>query len=202
MQSLIQPEVLDELSKLLNLDAKNLSSQVQTVLALALSEGHVTNERLRFVLRLHKSDITLLLQQMCKRKWLVSDGYGRGTKYRLASESTIDNVENNKGNVDSLDPNVDSSKFNTDIIIDETDLSEEVRSLLKRKRLSQPQMETLICEIATDWRTIQDLAHILGKDKTYLRNHVLPNLLSKGVLEREYISIPNHPNQRYRTKQA
>ena len=216
MQSLIQPEVLKELSKRLSLDAQNLSSQVQTVLALALTEGHVANERLRFVLRLHKSDITSLLQQMCKQGWLMSDGYGRGTKYRLASESAIDNVEGNKGNVDSLAPNVDSlapnvdslapnvdsSKDNINIIIDEFGLSEEIRILLKRKRLSQPQMETLICEIATDWRTIQDFARILGKDKSYLRNHVLPGLISKGVLEREYVSIPNHPNQRYRIKQT
>lgn len=74
MQSLIQPEVLDELNKRLGIDSQKFPSQVQTVLALALTEGNVTNERLRFVLRLHKSDITSLLQQMCKEGWLLSDG--------------------------------------------------------------------------------------------------------------------------------
>ena len=211
MQSLIQPEVLDELSKRLGLDAEKLSSHVQTVLALALTEGHVTNERLRFVLRLHKSDITSLLQQMCKRGWLLSDGYGRGTKYQLTSRTDIDNVVSNDGNVDSLDSNVDSLDSNVDsldsnvdsskeIIIKESKLSDDARTLLKKKRLSQSQMEMLICEIASDWRTIQDLVQILRKDKSYLRNHVLPNLVSKGILEREYASIPNHPNQRYRIK--
>ena len=237
MQSLIQPEILDELSRRLNLEADKLSSQVQTILALALTEKHVTNERLRFVLRLHKSDITSLLQQMCKQGWLVSDGYGRGTKYRLPSEGAIDNVVSNNNNVDrkgpnvdrkgpnvdrkgpnvdrkgpnvdSLESNVDSSESNVDssedninIIFDASALSDEARVLLNRKRLSQSQMETLICEIAYEWRTIQDLTYILRKDKSYLRNHVLPNLISKGILEREYASIPNHPNQRYRIKQA
>lgn len=216
MQSLIQPEVLDELSRRLNLDADKLSSQVQTILALALTEKHVTNERLRFVLRLHKSDITSLLQQMCKQGWLVSDGYGRGTKYRLPSEGAIDNVVSNNNNVDRLAPNVDRKGPNVDslesnvdcsedsinIICDESALSDEARVLLNRKRLSQSQMETLICEIAYEWRTIQDLTQILRKDKSYLRNHVLPNLIFKGILEREYASIPNHPNQRYRIKQA
>lgn len=216
MQSLIQPEILDELSRRLNLDADKLSSQVQTILALALTEKHVTNERLRFVLRLHKSDITSLLQQMCKQGWLVSDGYGRGTKYRLPSEGAIDNVVSNNNNVDrlapnvdrkgpnvdSLESNVDSSEDSINIIFDESALSDEARVLLNRKRLSQSQMETLICEIAYEWRTIQDLTQILRKDKSYLRNHVLPNLISKGILEREYASIPNHPNQRYRIKQA
>ena len=202
MQSLIQPEILDELSRRLNLDADKLSSQVQTILALALTEKHVTNERLRFVLRLHKSDITSLLQQMCKQGWLVSDGYGRGTKYRLPSEGAIDNVVSNNNNVDRKGPNVDSSEDSINIIFDESVLSDEARVLLNRKRLSQSQMETLICEIAYEWRTIQDLTQILRKDKSYLRNHVLPNLISKGILEREYASIPNHPNQRYRIKQA
>ena len=216
MQSLIQPEILDELSRRLNLEADKLSSQVQTILALALTEKHVTNERLRFVLRLHKSDITSLLQQMCKQGWLVSDGYGRGTKYRLPSEGAIDNVVSNNNNVDrlapnvdrkgpnvdSLESNVDSSEDNINIIFDASALSDEARVLLNRKRLSQSQMETLICEIAYEWRTIQDLTHILRKDKSYLRNHVLPYLISKGILEREYASIPNHPNQRYRIKQA
>ena len=197
MQSLIQPEVLDELSKRLGLDAQKLSSQIQTVLALALTEGYVTNERLRYVLRLHKSDITSLLQQMCKEGWLLSDGYGRGTKYHLVNRAVSDNEVCKNGNVDSLETNVDSSK----IIIEESNLSEEARSLLKRKRLSQSEMETLICEITLDWRTIQDLVLILGKDKSYLRNHVLPSLISRGVLEREYASIPNHPNQRYRRAQ-
>ena len=198
MQSLIQPEVLDELSKRLGLDAQKLSSQIQTVLALALTEGYVTNERLRYVLRLHKSDITSLLQQICKEGWLLSDGYGRGTKYHLVNRAVSDNEVCKNGNVDSLETNVDSSK----IIIEESNLSEEARSLLKRKRLSQSEMETLICEITSDWRTIQDLVLILGKDKSYLRNHVLPSLISRGVLEREYASIPNHPNQRYRRAQS
>ena len=61
-------------------------------------------------------------------------------------------------------------------------------------------MEQVICEIASEWITINELTQILGKGKSYLRNHVLPALISKGVLEREYSSILNHPNQRYRRK--
>lgn len=202
MQSLIQPEVLNELNKRLGINSQKLPPQAQTVLALALTEENVTNERLRFVLRLHKSDITSLLQQMCKEGWLLSDGYGRGTKYHLATRGGSNNVVSKNGNVDSLDPNVDSSKDKINKIIDESELSEEARSLLKKKRLSQFQMEVLICKITSDWRTIQDLVQIFGKDKSYLRNHVLPNMISKGVLEREYASIPNHPNQRYRVKQV
>lgn len=195
MQSLIQPEVLMELNKRLNIETQKLSSQAQTVLALALTEENVTNERLRYVLQLHKSDITSLLQNMCRQGLLLSDGYGRGTKYRLANAISRCNVDINTANVDSLDANVDSSNHNWNTII-----STNAQSLLKKKRLRPAEMEQLIYEITAEWRTIQELTQILGKDKSYLRNHVLPILISKGMLEREYPYILNHPNQRYRRK--
>lgn len=173
---------------------------MQTVLALALTEENVTNERLRYVLRLHKSDITSLLQNMCRQGLLLSDGYGRGTKYRLANTLSSNNVVSNIANVDSLDSNVDSLDNDTDTTLGECIISIDAERLLKKKRLRPAEMETLIYEITSEWRTIQELTRILGKDKSYLRNHVLPMLISKGILEREYTSIPNHPNQRYRRK--
>lgn len=207
MQSLIQPEVLDELNKRLGIEAQKLSAQEQTVLALALTEENVTNERLRYVLQLHKSDITTLLQNMCREGLLQSDGYGRGTRYRLANRIKRDivvveaaNVDSLGHNVDSLDSNVDSSNDDRCSDIREYVISVEAESLLKKKRLRPAEMEQLICEVASEWRTIQELTQILRKDKSYLRNHVLPQLISNGVLEREYSSIPNHPNQRYRRK--
>lgn len=205
MQSLIQPEVLDELNNRLGIDIQKFSSQVQTVLALALTEENVTNERLRYVLRLHKSDITTLLQNMCRQGLLFSDGYGRGTKYRLADIASRNNVVSNNANVDSLDSNVDSLGSNVDssnnngnITTEDLIISIDARNLLKKKRLRPDEMERLIYEITSEWRTIQELSQILGKDKSYLRNHILPVLISKGVLEREYTFVPNHPNQRYR----
>ena len=202
MQSLIQPEVLDELNKCLGIETQKLSSQEQTVLSLALTEKHVTNERLRYVLRLHKTEITALLQHMCREGFLVSDGYGRGTKYRLNSNPVVSNVTTFNANVDSLDANVDSSTDKDNGAHADCNLSERAMSLLKKKRLSAADMKFLISEIALEWRTIQELTDILGRDKTYLRNHVLPTFISKGVLVREYPSIPNHPNQRYRIKQS
>ena len=205
MQSLIQPEVLDELNNRLGIETQKFSPQVQTVLALALTEENVTNERLRYVLRLHKSDITTLLQNMCRQGLLFSDGYGRGTKYRLANIvssnnliSNSDNVDSLGSNVDSLGSNVDSSNDNSNTTTEVYIISAEAQCLLRKKRLRPAEMEELIYEITSEWRTIQELTQILGKDKSYLRNHVLPILISKGVLEREYTSIPNHPNQRYR----
>lgn len=207
MQSLMQPEVIDELTKRLGVDSKTFPSHIQTVLALALTEEHITNERLRYVLRMHKSDITTLLQHMCRQGLLLSDGYGRGTKYRLACNVSNPQIATCDPNVDSISLNVDSLSNNVDSLKETIDkdvlynLSPEATALLNKKRLSQAEMEMLIGEIAADWRSIKEFTEILGKDKSYLRNHVFPTLISKGILEREYPAIPNHPNQRYKVKQ-
>ncbi len=224
MQSLMLPEVITELNNRLEIDIQSLSSQAQTVLALALTEKHVTNERLRYVLRLHKSDITTLLQNLCRQGFLISEGYGRGTKYKLADKPiwniltltpNVDtfntNIDSSGTNVDTSSTNVDTSSTNVDTLnpnIDTYDQKEGLRekvmrnpgvkSLLKKKRLSLTEMETVLTEVASEWRTIQELSEILEKDKSYLRNHILPKLILKESLEREYPSIPNHPYQRYR----
>lgn len=214
MQSLIQPEVIEEVSRRIGSDAQKFSPQFQTVLALALTEGNVTNERLRYVLRLHKSDITSLLRHMCRQGLLSSDGYGRGTRYRLASKASEANVDSLDANVDSLGSNVESLDSNVESLSKNIrtstesnpgltiKLSPEIQALLKKKRLRQEEMDLLIKEVVTDWLTIQELTEILGKDKIYLRNHVLPSLISRGVIEREYPSLPKHPNQRYRFRQS
>ncbi|HRF86008.1 MAG TPA: hypothetical protein PLN34_05540, partial [Alloprevotella sp.] len=110
------------------------------------------------------------------------------------------NVDSLGSNVDSLGSNVDSSNDNSNTTTEDHIISAKAQCLLKKKRLRPTEMEGLIYEITSEWRTIQELTQILGKDKSYLRNHVLPMLISKGILEREYTSIPNHPNQRYRRK--
>ncbi|MDE6395936.1 MAG: hypothetical protein K2K84_01535 [Muribaculaceae bacterium] len=182
-----------------------------------MTEGQITNERLRYVLRIHKSDITTLLQHLCRQGFISSEGYGRGTKYKLSDKaitSTNTNVDSLEPNVDSLEPNVDSLEPNVDSLEPNVDSLEKnmesirdncmrnsiVKNLLKKKRLSSTDMETVLTEVASEWRSIRELTDILGKDKSYLRNRILPSLISKGVLEREYPSIPNHPNQRYKAK--
>ena len=55
---------------------------------LACDEGDVTNERLRYVLNMHKSAISELLKLMVKNDLLEAYGYGRGMRYRLPAKST------------------------------------------------------------------------------------------------------------------
>ena len=195
MQSLIQPEILEELNQRLGVDVKAFTSNIQTILTLALTEKHISNERLRYILRIHKSDITTLLQQLCKKGLLVSDGYGRGTKYSLPPCSTVpisqDNLESDakEGSLGAKEGSLDTRTV---------PLSDTSKSFLSKKRLNKKQMEYVICEITAQWRTPQEISDIIGKEIKYLKDKIIPTLIANGILVREFPNIPNHPNQRYR----
>lgn len=68
-----------------------------------------------------------------------------------------------------------------------------------KKYKSSEEMAIYILEYCETWRSIDEIAQFTDRDKNYIRNKVLPKLAEK--LEKEYPDTPNHPKQRYRTKQ-
>ena len=52
-----------------------------SVLALVCDEGGATNERLRYVLNMHKAEISDLLKLMVQKGLLETYGHGRGMHY-------------------------------------------------------------------------------------------------------------------------
>ena len=74
--------------------------------------------------------------------------------------------------------------------------SQKVATL--KKKVSSEEMAIYILEYCTTWRSMDEIAQFADRDKNYIRNKVLPRLADK--LEKEYPDIPNHPQQKYRTK--
>ena len=68
-----------------------------------------------------------------------------------------------------------------------------------KKYKSAEEMAIYILEYCETWRSIDEIAQFTDRDKNYIRNKVLPKLAEK--LEKEFPNTPNHPKQRYRTKQ-
>jgi hypothetical protein len=62
-------------------DQNHIEHNKLLTLALAYTEGYITNERLRYALNIHKADIYTMLKELCNMNFLVAEGYGRGTKY-------------------------------------------------------------------------------------------------------------------------
>jgi hypothetical protein len=139
-----------------------------TYSALAHTEGHVTNERLRFALNIHKADIYALLKNMCNANYLKAEGHGRGMKYYLP---TRDNLGSNIGS------NIGSNT---------------------KQRLSREELCKAIVSACPDWVSLEYISLSVGKNSDYLISKVFPAMLAEGMIERMYPQTPRHPNQKYK----
>ena len=83
MESLLDESVIQGLTMHFGDNIENLPHQQLMTLALAYSEEEITNERLQYVLDMHRVDITQMLSKMCSLHLWESAGYGRGTKYHI-----------------------------------------------------------------------------------------------------------------------
>jgi len=70
---------------------------------------------------------------------------------------------------------------------------------LPKKRYSKEEMERIIVEFCNDWRTAEEIANIVNREITYIKNHILPKL--SDCLEKKY-NVPHHPKQKYRAKRG
>lgn len=85
-----------------------------------------------------------------------------------------------------------------DASIDAKDATSEEKVASPKKKMSSEEMAIYILEYCDTWRSMDEIAQFSNRDKNYIRNKVLPKLADK--LKKEYPDIPNHPQQRYRTK--
>ena len=145
----------------------------------------IINDRLQYALDIHRADITKMLSDMCANHLLEASGHGRGTKYHVYGVK----LASYTGNLASSGENLASPDEN--FVTSEKNLASS-----KKKRFSKLEIEKLILDFCTEWRTIEDIATFLDRDKNYIRNEVLPHLADKLV--KMYENVPHHPRQKYR----
>ena len=131
-----------------------------------------------------------MLKLMTEKGLLVSEGYGRGTRYVLPING-IDvlredpyNVATSGSNVATSDPNVATSGSNVATSV--------------KKKMSREELQELILQNCQEWISLEDLAKLIHRNPIYLRNHVMPILLAANKIQMLYPK--NHPNQLYKVK--
>ena len=172
--SLFPDEVKVKMIDLFGEKITGLEHDQLLVLATCYSEGLINNERLQHLLHLHPSDITKLLKTLCRQHYLISEGSGRGTKYKV-------NMETSEINMGTSDANMETS--------------------LSRQRLKFEELEQIIVAVAQEYMGIDQIALKIGRTSQYLMNFIIPRMLRNGSLERLYPDIPNHPLQKYKARQ-
>jgi ATP-dependent DNA helicase RecG len=191
MFSIIPEDTLSELRILFGESVAALGKDELTILAACQIEGEITNSRLQYMIDKHKTDITKILQDLCKNKYLVSENKSRWTTYHLNGNFHT-NMDSSSANMDSSNPNLGTSNpnlgtSNPNLGTSNLNLGTSTNKIVdKPKKLSRDQ----IFEIAT----------ILNRSGSYIKNHILPPMIEKRLLTREYPDTINHPNQKFKTK--
>ena len=81
-----------------------------------------------------------------------------------------------------------------------TNIATSEKSIATSKKwYKSNELKKLIVKICSDWKTVEEIAVSVERDKGYIRNKILPQM--ENVLERMYKDIPNHPGQKYKAKQ-
>ena len=68
-------------------------------------------------------------------------------------------------------------------------------------RLSKDALYKRIMEVCSAYTSLEDIAAIVEKTPSYLKNKIIPRMVEQGVLVREYPENPKHPHQRYRARE-
>ena len=197
MESFLSEETKGRLTEKFGIIANSFDHNVLTTLALACDEGYVTNTRLRYSLNLHKSAISDMLKLMTQKGLLVSEGYGRGTRYVLPVKG-IDVLREDDANVASSGANVatsdDANVASSGANVATSDDANVVT--LPKKRMSREELQELILKNCQEWISLEDLAKSIHRKPLYLRNHVMPLLLAANKIQMLYPK--NHPKQLYK----
>ena len=186
--SILDDKVKEELTNIFGEQVLHIEHNKVLTLAFALTEGVVSNERLRYTLNLHKYDITQMLKELCVDGYLISDGIGRGTTYHLNTGQNLNSSSDNlNSNLNSSDSNLNSSA--------EDNLKTYQGSKKVKRRCGKQELFDMIRDCTEDWKSVDEISNEIKRSPQYLKGEIIPIMIESGLLEREHI-MPNHPAQR------
>lgn len=198
-------EVLDGLGQRFGVDFNDLGPDEVQALVEAALEGNVTNQRLQEMLTLHRVDITRMLRGLVQKRFLVSDGIGRGTRYRLPVLDGTPPLSDTApplspaaplpgDTAPPLSPSPDSGLVASPLWA----IAEKVRTRQRAKR--ELVRETILALCAQEYLNLQQLATLLGRSSAKkLQEDYLSPLARSGLLRLRFPDTPNHPQQAYRS---
>lgn len=209
MESLLSNKAKAILTDKFGISANSFDHNVMSVLALVCDEGGATNERLRYVLNMHKAEISDLLKLMVQKGLLETYGHGRGMHYKLPSKSTNVLGANNANNTCTFENSeemvtANGASYSASLTANGASYSASLTAnsaSSAKKRLSREELKSLIISICSDWVSIEDIVKKSGKSTSYIRNVVIPLLLAEKSIVMLFPGTPRNPNQKYRIKE-
>jgi predicted HTH transcriptional regulator len=215
--SLLPEEALRSLQTVFGGRFDALSDIERMALVTAQVEGFVSNLRLQQVCRDHPHDITKMFRRLVIAGFLVPDGVGRATTYRMKGAAVTDLaeplLENGGGRVGTSETSSPhkglSSSHNESSsphLTDETradwgGLMVQAERVRNHQRMSpENTREVILALCEKHFLTAEQFSKLLGRNPQGIRDRFLTPLLKSGLLEHRFPATPNHEQQAYRKK--
>lgn len=142
----------------------------------------------------HPREVSEYLKRLVKQQWLIQDGYGRGTRYKLSlssSEHLADRSEHLASESDQI--SLDNKRNEQ---LQQVTLAVRQKGRVPRKLM----VKTILQLCADNYLSLKELADILDRKPDSLRNHYINNMVSEGALQWRYPETINHPQQGYKAR--
>lgn len=181
--SLFPKEIQEELENRFGKEYINLDKDARLALILATVDGEVTNIRLSDIGAIHPADTSKVLKKLVEKELLISEGIGRGTKYYINKE--FKNIKVQDKELEVQDKEL------------EVQLSKNILSIRNAQRVPKNKMIEAILELCTNrYLTRNELARLLNRNASTIRNKYLTQMIKDDLLELKYEEI-NHKEQAY-----
>lgn len=124
---------------------------------------------------IHKREVTTQRSRIA-HAIRSTDGHGRGTTYQLKEESERRTLQAKQETLQAGEENANPMP----------------------KRMSREELAEKIVDFCSEWRTAEEIAGFIQRNKRYLSNEVLPKM--GNFLELKYPQVKRHPDQKYRSR--
>ncbi len=219
--SLLPPEAISELDRQFGRKFRELGEIERLAVVTAFVEEKVTNQRLHTITDSHARDLTAIFKSLVNSGFLIPDGFGRGTCYRLPGRIANKEQELPRRLDDALFSHKESSKVpvqssehlpsdSEHLPSDSEHLpsdSEHRNNLIliatpvnqTRSAPAEQVRSTILLLCQESFLSLRTLADLLNRSSNTLRVHYLSPMIKSGLLEYRYAGKANHPQQGYRT---
>jgi len=220
--SLLPPEVLEQLDNQFGDKFRELGKIERLAVVTACLEEKVTNQRLRQLTDSHASDLTSVFKSLVNDGFLVRDGVGWATSYRLSrnvdspqTRLPLSESEDASPRLGETLPHSPDASPHLEIALPHSpdasphleatsphfsNLLQIAEPVRESRNLPPTQVQEIILALCREgYLTLKMLAELLGRKPKSLQNHYISPMVAANLLEYRHPEQVSHPDQGYRT---
>lgn len=201
LAGMIPEDVEGELREVVGDAYSRLTELDRVIFMLAHRFETVSNADIQPYRREHPREIGDRLKTLVSHGWLIQEGHGRGTRYRLAHGDGRDGLFPETSAARSGHYVPDSGHYEPGSEQYDAALETVAAPVREKGRAPKELVEWTIQALCKDqWLSLRTLAQLLDRDAEALRKHYITRMVRAGWLEARFPGFPNHPEQAYRKK--